>query len=154
MHKIKKLYANSKDQKDKGILDSTWDYPVEGHGISMEAILKEINGYDLTTGKLLESGSQVQSIEPGKVSSGIGGLYSGVITEKGNHSLRHDNADPSGLGVHPNWTFSWPDNTRVLWNRGSVDKKGQPRDKDREIVSWDGKKWVEDDVMHIAAQDK
>lgn len=154
MHKIKKLYANSKDTKDKGILDSTWDYPVEGHGISMEAILKEINGYDLTTGKLLESGSQVQSIEPGKVSSGIGGLYSGVITEKGNHSLRHDNADPSGLGVHPNWTFSWPDNTRVLWNRGSVDKKGQPRDKDREIVSWDGKKWVGADVLHIAAKDK
>src|SRR5699024_3066581 len=112
--------------------------------------LKEINGYDLKTGKLLESGSQIHSIEPGKVSSGLGGLYSGVITEKGNNSLRHDNSYPSGLGIHAQWTFAWPDNTRVLWNRGSVDKKGHPRDKDRALVSWNGKKWVGDDVLHIA----
>src|SRR5699024_11460889 len=49
---------------------------------------------------------------------------------------------------------SYPANKRVLWNRVSVDKKGQPRDKDRALVSWNGKKWVGDDVLHIAAKDK
>lgn len=154
MNKVKELYANSKDSKDKGILDLTWDYPEKGHGIEMEAILKEMNGYDLKTGKLLDTGGQIQSLEPGQVSSGLGGLYSGVITEEGNHSLRRDNSDPSGLGIHPNWVFAWPDNTRILWNRGSVDKKGQPRDKDRALVHWDGKEWTGNDRIHVAAKDK
>lgn len=154
MSKIKERYADSHDEKDKAILDLTWDYPLKGHGIDLEEVLKEMNGYDLATGKLLDTGSQVTSLDPGKVSSGVAGLYTGVITEKGNHSLRRENSDPSGLGVHPKWTFSWPDNSRVLWNRGSVDKKGRPRDKDRAIVSWNGKEWEGPDVLHIAAKDK
>lgn len=154
MMKIKERYANSNDPKDKGILDSTWDYPMLDHGIDMEAVLKEMNGYDLKTGKLLHSSSQIQSKEPGTVSSGVAGLYTGVITEEGNHSLRRDNSDPSGLGVHSNWTFSWPDNTRILWNRGSVDKNGKPRDKDRALISWNGKGWEGHDVLHVAAKDK
>lgn len=154
MKRLKKSYANSNDSKDKAILELTWDYPVLDHGIDIESVLKEMNGYNLKTGKLLNSGSEIQSLKPGESSSGVGGLYTGVITEEGNHSLRRDNDDPSGLGVHPNWTFSWPDNTRVLWNRGSTDKNGKPRDKDRAIVSWNGNRWVGPDVLHIAAKDK
>ncbi|MBY7142068.1 molybdopterin-dependent oxidoreductase [Virgibacillus sp. NKC19-3] len=154
MMRLKKRLANSNDSKDEGVLSSTWDYPMMSHGIDMEAVLKEMNGYDLKTSKLLDSSSQIQSREPGTVSSGVGGLYTGVITEEGNHSLRRDNADPSGLGVHPNWTFAWPGNSRVLWNRGSVDKDGKPRDKDRGIVSWNGSSWEGPDVLHIADKDK
>lgn len=154
MNKVRELYAGSTDPKDKPILDLTWDYPVKGHGIDMEAVLKEMNGYDLTTGKLLNTSSQIQKAEPGTVSSGLAGLYTGVITEEGNHSLRQDNSDPSGLGIHPNWTFAWPGNTRVLWNRGSVNKNGQPLDKDRALVWWDGTSWVGNDVLHVAAKDK
>ncbi|WP_199799055.1 molybdopterin-dependent oxidoreductase [Lentibacillus cibarius] len=154
MLKLKETYAGSNDPKDKAILDLTWDYATTGHGLDVESVLKEMNGYNLTTGKLLNSGSEIQRMEPGKSSSGVGGLYTGVITESGNHSLRRDNADSSGLGIHPNWTFSWPDNTRVLWNRGSVNRKGQPRDKDRALVSWNGNKWIEHDVLHVAANDK
>lgn len=152
--RLKKSYVNSNDPKDRAILDLTWDYPVLDHGIDMEAVLKEMNGYNLKTGKLLNSGSDIQNMEPGEISSGVAGLYTGVITEKGNNSLRRDNTDPSGLGVHPNWTFSWPNNTRILWNRGSADKNGKPRDKNRAIVSWNGKKWVGADVLHVAAKDK
>lgn len=154
MLKVKELYAGSKEKKDQGILDLQWDYPVKGHGIDMEAVLKEMNGYNLKTGKLLSSSADVTNAEPGTVSSGVAGLYSGVFTEEGNNSLRRDNTDETGLGVHPNWTFSWPNNSRVLWNRGSVDSKGQPRDKNRAIVKWNGSKWVGPDVLHIAASDK
>ncbi len=154
MNRVRKLYAGSTDPKDKQILDLTWDYPVVGHGIDMEAVLKEMNGYDLTTGKLLNSSGQIGKAEPGTVSSGLAGLYTGVITEEGNHSLRHDNSDPSGLGIHPNWTFAWPGNSRILWNRGSVDMKGQPLDKERALVWWDGAKWTGNDNLHVAAKDK
>jgi len=154
MLKVKELYAGSKEVKDRGITDLAWEYPTKGHGIDMEAVLKEMNGYDLKTGKLLTNGGQVTSAEPGTVSSGVTGLYSGVITDEGNNSLRRDNTDETGMGVHSNWTFSWPNNSRVLWNRASVDSKGRPRDKDRVIVEWDGSKWVGPDTLHVAAADK
>lgn len=155
LKRVKKLYANSTEEMDKAILDLTWDYEVSGQShIDMELVLKEINGYDLTTGKLLNSGSQIEQAEPGTVSSGLAGLYTGVITEEGNHSLRRDHSDPSGLGVHPNWTFAWPGNTRVLWNRGSVDQNGRPRDKERAIVWWNGTSWEGHDRLHVAAKDK
>lgn len=155
LNRVKELYAGSTDEKDEAILDLTWHYEVPGQShIDMELVLKEMNGYDLTTGKLLSAGSAIDKAEPGTVASGLAGLYTGVITEEGNHSLRRDNTDPSGLGVHPNWTFAWPANTRVLWNRGSADKNGNPRDKDRAIVWWDGTKWTGPDNLHIAAKDK
>lgn len=155
MNRLKELYANSSDPKDKAILDLTWDYCSPGeHEVNMELILKEMNGYDLTTGKLLSSGAVIQKAEPGTVASGLGGLYTGVITDEGNHSLRHDNSDLSGLGLHPNWTFAWPNNTRVLWNRGSVDHNGKPRDKDRALVWWNGTSWEGNDILDVAAKDK
>lgn len=155
MHRVRELYANSSDPKDRGILDLTWDYIVQGEKeVNMEMILKEMNGYDLKTGKLLSTGMQISQAEPGTVSSGLGGLYTGVVTEEGNHSLRHDNEDPSGLGLHSKWTFAWPNNTRVLWNRGSVDMKGRPRDKERALVWWDGTNWIGNDILDVAAKDK
>ena len=36
-------------------------------------------------------------------------------SQAGNNMARRDTADPSGLGVYPNWGFSWPANRRVLY---------------------------------------
>lgn len=155
MERVRELYAESKEEKDKPILDLVWDYIPKGkHEVDMEMILKEMNGYNLTTGKLLNTTAELVNAQPGTVSSGLAGLYTGVITEEGNFSLRRDNTDPSGLGVHPNWTFAWPNNTRILWNRASADKNGQPRDKERALVWWDGTKWVGNDNLDVAAKDK
>ena len=38
--------------------------------------------------------------------------------------------DPSGLGIYPNWAWSWPANRRVLYNRASCDPAGKPWDPD------------------------
>lgn len=155
LNHVKKLYAGSTAKKDRPILDLTWDYEVKGkEEIDMEVVLKEMNGYDLKSGKLLRSSAQIDQAEPGTVSSGMAGLYTGIINEEENLSLRRDNSDPSGLGIYPNYTFAWPSNTRILWNRGSVDKNGKPRDKDRALIWWDGKQWTGYDNLHVAAKDK
>ena len=41
---------------------------------------------------------------------------------------RRGTEDPSGLGVYPNWAWSWPANRRVLYNRASCDPAGKPWD--------------------------
>ncbi len=43
---------------------------------------------------------------------------------------RRGTDDPSGLGIYPNWAWSWPANRRVLYNRASCDLDGKPWDPD------------------------
>ena len=41
-------------------------------------------------------------------------IYSGSWTEAGPQAARRGTEDPSGLGVYPNWGWSWPANRRVF----------------------------------------
>jgi formate dehydrogenase major subunit len=61
---------------------------------------------------------------------------------------RRQKSDPAKdpLGHNPNWAWCWPANRRVLYNRASVDMKGQPWDPKRVVIRWneDAKKWEGD----------
>jgi formate dehydrogenase major subunit len=57
---------------------------------------------------------------------------------------RRDTADPTGLGMHHNWAFSWPANRRVLYNRASADADGRPWDRSRAGIAWTGREWIGD----------
>ncbi len=50
---VKQRLADSTDERDKPIQDLAWDYPVHGphDEPSAEAVLKEINGYEVETGR-------------------------------------------------------------------------------------------------------
>jgi formate dehydrogenase major subunit len=48
------------------------------------------------------------------------------------------------MGFFHNWTWSWPANRRVLYNRASADAKGRPWDPERPGIQWDGREWVGD----------
>jgi formate dehydrogenase major subunit len=67
-----------------------------------------------------------------------------MYTDAGNLTQRRSYADPSGLGRYPEWTFSWPANRRVLYNRCSADAEGRPWDPTRPGISWNGQRWVGD----------
>jgi len=71
-------------------------------------------------------------------------LHSGVFTEAGNNAQRRSTADPTGLGMFHQWTFSWPANRRVMYNRASADAAGKPWDAKRVGIQWNGEKWVGD----------
>jgi formate dehydrogenase major subunit len=71
-------------------------------------------------------------------------LYVGMYTDAGNLTQRRSYTDPSGLGRHPEWTFSWPANRRVLYNRCSADGAGRPWDATRVGIEWNGQRWVGD----------
>ena len=53
---------------------------------------------------------------------------------------RRGKEDPTGLGLFPNWTWSWPVNRRIIYNRASVDPTGKPWDAKRPLVKWDPNK--------------
>ena len=67
-------------------------------------------------------------------------LYSGSYTEAGNQMARRDNKDyhPAGIGLYSKWSWCWPVNRRIIYNRASCDSNGQPYDPDRYVVWWRG----------------
>ena len=138
--KVRELYAGSTERKDEALLKATWDYDYDyddqGQLIEFaEEVLKEINGYDLTTGELLKS---IGELKPDGTTSSGNWVYPGVFANGENLSKRKDNEnDPGGLGIYPGFAWSWPGNMHVLYNRASCDTKGRPYDEERAVIWWD-----------------
>jgi len=149
--RIRNLYAGSTEEKDAPILKARWDYGEEPSALK---VLQEINGYDETTGKVLPTLASYLNAPVGTVSTGCW-IYAGV-TGNGNLAARRKNDDPSGLGIFNGWSFAWPGNIRILYNRASCDAQGQPLDSKRKLVWWDAanKIWTGNDGADVVDKTK
>ena len=154
--RVRALYKNESGKFSDPILNATWTYTDPQHP-SLAEVAKEINGKalsDLTdpkTQQVIKKGQQVPGFawlkEDGSTSCG-NWIYAGSWTEAGPMLARRGTEDPSGLGIHPNWAWSWPANRRVLYNRASCDVNGKPWDAQRRQVWWNeaAQLWVGNDV--------
>ncbi len=140
MDKIRALYAQQGGPNADAITKLTWDY---GEHPDPNQVAKEINGYDLTTGKLVTNFTVLK--DDGTTSCG-NWLFSGSYTEAGNMMARRDPKDNSTIGLYSNWAWCWPVNRRIIYNRASVDLDGNPFDPRRPVVKWnaEAKKWSGD----------
>lgn len=140
--KVKALYSKEKGKFPDPILKLKWDCAKDGK-VDPHVVAKEINGYDLTTGKLVANFTKL--MDDGTTSCG-NWLYSGSYNEDGNMMARRDKTDPTGVNLFPKWAWSWPVNRRILYNRASVDLNGNPWDSKRAVIKWDADagKWVGD----------
>jgi formate dehydrogenase major subunit len=154
--RVKKLYEKEGGVYPDPIVKLTWDYgPEDGNGkvteVDTHLIAKEINGYFLEDkeikGKVYKKGTLVPSFaflqDDGSTSSG-NWLYCNSYTEKGNMMARRSLDDPTGTGLYPSWSWCWPVNRRIIYNRASVDAYGNPWDPNRPVIKWNGEKWVGD----------
>jgi formate dehydrogenase major subunit len=120
----------------------TWNV---GPGVEPDPheVAKDINGYDLKTGKLLPSFGKLK--DDGSTSSG-NWLYCGSYTEAGNMAARRGHADPTGVGLYPEWSWCWPVNRRIIYNRASCDINGRPWDPEHPVIAWDAARgrWIGD----------
>ena len=148
---LKKLYA--KDGTFPGpILDLDWSYG-DGHEPDIDLVARECNGRftrdTVIKGKSFKKGQQVPSFAylqaDGSTSSG-NWLYCNSYTEAGNLMQRRGQDDPSGMGFYHNWSWCWPVNRRVLYNRASVDLNGKPWNPKKPVISWNRltRKWEGD----------
>jgi formate dehydrogenase major subunit len=150
MNKIRKLYQVEGGAFPEPILNLKWDYTTKGK-FDAHKVAKEINGYflaDVTVkGKMYRAGTLVPSFAflqaDGTTSSG-NWLYCQSYTEKGNMAARRSTKDKSGIGLYSEWSWCWPVNRRIIYNRASVDRFGQPWDKEHPVIRWTGKKWAGD----------
>ena len=136
--KLKELYKAGGPNAE-AITKLTWN---NGHPPTSDKVLREINGYDLTTGKLVVNFTALK--DDGTTSCGEW-VYSGCYNETGNLTQRRDLDDgPYNIGLFSKWAWCWPLNRRVVYNRASVDLNGEPWDKEHPVVWWKDGKWTGD----------
>ena len=142
--KVRELYRKEGGAFPDPILNLTWNYSV-AENPPLFQVARELNGRALDTGQQLPGFAALK--DDGSTDCG-NWIWCGSWTEAGSLAQRRDNADPSGLGIHPNWGWSWPMNRRVLYNRASCDVSGKPWDPSRALVWWNEgqKKWVGNDI--------
>lgn len=155
--RLKKEYAGSTRFEDAPIRDLYWDYG-SGDSIDIEKVAKEISGFDLKTGKQVNNFLDLK--DDGSTVCG-NWIMSGYCTEKGNQAKNRNNVDKTGIGQYLDWSWSWPVNRRILYNRASADLQGKPWSQDKAVIHWDptvpdpktGKlgKWVGKDVPDFKA---
>ena len=153
MRRIRKLYENEGGPNAEAITKLYWDY---GEGeVDTHFVAKEINGwytedvYDDDGNLVGRKGDLVPSfgvLRADGTTCSANWLYAGSYTEAGNMMARRDNVDhhPAGIGLYSNWSWCWPVNRRIIYNRASCDTSGQPYDPDRFVVRWNGEKWEGD----------
>lgn len=154
------LYKNEGGRGIESFEAMTWNYDIP-HSPSPTELAKELNGYALedlydANGNLMYQKGQLLNAfahlrDDGTTTSG-NWLYVGQWTEKGNQTENRDNSDPSGLGCTLGWGFAWPANRRVLYSRASLDIDGNPWDKHRQLIKWNGKNWNWFDIADYGTQ--
>jgi formate dehydrogenase major subunit len=150
MNRIKDLYHKGGKFPDP-ILNLKWDYTDEHGHFDPHRVAKEINGYFqrdvVIQGKQFRKGDPVPSFlfleADGSTSCG-NWIYCQSYNADGNNMARRERHDPTGLGLYSQWSWCWPVNRRILYNRASVDLDGQPWDGTRQILKWMDGKWVGD----------
>jgi len=172
-HRLQKLYAGSKKDRDKGFLAANFTYGAKPDEPEMVEVLKEINGVateDITDkdGKLVyRKGQPLNSFahltDDGKTTSGCW-IYTGVTVEVDgklvNKAAGRKPADDKDYLAH-GWGFAWPANRRILYNRAAADLRGKPWSEKKKLIWWDANapgqkpedkgKWVGLDVPDFNA---
>ena len=158
--RMKELYRKEGGPFPDAMFNLTWDYHHAEEPTAAE-LAKELNGRALQTlydpadpaKVLVEAGRQLPNFavmrDDGSTMSACW-IYAGCWTEQGNMMARRDNSDPSGRGMFLNWSFAWPANRRILYNRASADLNGKAWDPSRKVIEWNGEKWEGIDVPDIA----
>jgi len=161
--KVRDLYNAEGGRFPDPVVNISWPYTTPLNP-SLSELAKEINGRalaDLTDeqaspGLTIKAGQQLPGFswlrDDGTTACG-NWLYSGSWTEAGPQAQRRNTEDPSGLGIYPNWGWSWPANRRVMYNRASCDADGKPWDVERRQIWWSEaqQKWVGNDVPDFKA---
>ncbi|OGR36640.1 MAG: formate dehydrogenase-N subunit alpha [Desulfovibrionales bacterium GWA2_65_9] len=159
--KVRELYKKEGGAFPEPVLNLNWEDMGNGHEFDVHKTAKLINGYYLKdvsvkqpdgSMKVFKAGTQVAAfpalMDDGSTCSGnwiYCGSYVGPDPKDNRAAKRSKEQTPAqaAIGLFPNWSWSWPVNRRIIYNRASVDQAGNPYAPQKPVLAWNaaGKKW-------------
>jgi len=158
MNAVKALYAREGGKFPEPILGLKWDYTNAKGRYDALKVSKQINGYFLKDTVIEDKAKGTRTeFKKGQLVPTFGMLMDDGSTASGNWVMagsfdatgvnkmqKRGKEDPTGLGLYPNWSYCWPVNRRILYNRASCDINGKPYNPKRKLLEWNGEAWVGD----------
>jgi formate dehydrogenase major subunit len=155
---IQKLYKKEGGPNAEAIVNFKWDYLDRNGRFDALKVSKHLNGYFLQDTVIEDKAKGTKTeFKKGQLVPTFGMLqldgatcagnwvHCGSFSADGENKMaKRGKDDPTGLGLYPNWSFAWPVNRRILYNRASCDVNGKPLDPKRKLLEWTGDKWVGD----------
>ncbi len=142
---LKEAYQEEGGVFPEPILEMNWDY---GEKPEPEKVAQEINGYYTGNGELIADFTGLE--DDGSTASGSW-IYAGYYNDEEEPATKAREPETEGIGSHPGWSFSWPLNRRIIYNRAGADPKGKPWNPDRPVIWWNGNQWKMNDVPDFNA---
>src|SRR5205085_1736106 len=141
---LREKLAGSIDERDRPLLELSWDYAMDGDEPLAEDVLRRINGVDLRMGRAVDNYLGLKA--DGSTMCGCW-IYSGVYADEVNQAARRKPHDEQGP-YESEWGWTWPMNRRVLYNRASADPQGRPWSERKKLIWWDAGqgRWTGHDV--------
>ena len=155
---VRALYAKEGGVFPEPILNVKWDYKDPKGRFDSLKVAKQINGYFLKDTVIEDKAKGTKTeFKKGQLVPTFGMLADDGSTASGNWVMagsfdaagvnkmaKRGKEDPTGLGLYPNWSYAWPVNRRILYNRASCDINGKPYNPKRKLLEWTGETWVGD----------
>ncbi len=132
---VKKAYA-----EDSGavfpdpITKLKWDYDGPDGEIDIVKVCKDLNGYNVADGSYVTNFVSLQ--DDGSTACG-NWLYSGYYNNLESPACKSRIKETEGIGSNLGWSFAWPLNRRIVYNRCSADPAGNPWNPDLQMFWWD-----------------
>ena len=144
---LRNLYLAEGGVVPEQITKMNWDYDGTDGQIDIVNVCKELNGYR-ADGSLVTNFVGLQN--DGSTTCG-NWLYSGYYNNLENPATKKRIKEKEGIGFNKDWSFAWPLNRRIVYNRASCDLEGKPWNPNAPVIWWDEaqQRWVGNDVPDI-----
>ena len=136
--KIRERLAGSTDERDRPLLDLTWDYP-RRRARRARPPRRCCGRSTGSTSPATRPASRCRRFTEMKADGSTAGgcwIYSGVYADGVNQAARRKPGREQSW-VAPEWGWAWPTNRRILYNRASADPDGKPWSERKAYVWWD-----------------
>ena len=132
--RVRERLAGSPLQRDRPLLDLTWDYPLQGpqDEPDAETVLQEVNGRH-ADGSFV---SRYQELRADGSTSCGSWIHAGIYADGINQTARKKPRTDQNW-IAPEWGWAWPGNRHILYNRASADPAGKPWSERKRYVWWD-----------------
>lgn len=118
------------------IVKMKWDYADDANpdAVDIVKVCKDLNGYTVEDGELVTNFVGLQ--DDGSTACG-NWLYSGYYNNYENPACKSRIKEKEGIGSNLGWSFVWPLNRRIVYNRCSADREGNPWNPELQMFWWD-----------------